>query len=196
VQSPSTGSLVARAGLYIGRLPIRLSQVSSDLRGGYLAHGALHPDAEDEEAEEVYQATKPFVETELKRTVTDRRSYSVSYRHDGEDYDAKVGGTARNRDTVVAILESTDVCFVWTPNRAVIRGQPILMGKTRYVPPPISSRYVVLHATAIPIFASILALVKPESDVLISSTGVVNWPQVESAHRTTVTGTGERRNTV
>ncbi len=88
------------------------------------------PHSNDEsEAISVYQGIKSFAETQTSWTISGRRIYSISYRHEGKKYTATVG-ERENRvgEEVIAILDSVTY-LVCTPNRGVIRGEPILVGK-------------------------------------------------------------------
>jgi len=90
------------------------------------------PSAQDEKAaEEIYEATKKFA-TENCGQLTDRRIQSIGFRDKGRFVSAEVGKIEPIAgETVVAILEQsgTGPYLVCTPNRGVIRGMPILVGK-------------------------------------------------------------------
>ena len=88
------------------------------------------PEAENEtEALSVWKATRKFAEETLGWKVSERRIFSISYRHDGKKYYVEVGKPdPRIREIVLVILES-DTYLVCTPNRGVLRGMPILVGR-------------------------------------------------------------------
>lgn len=93
------------------------------------------PGAKDsKQAEEVYEATKTFASEQTGFKPSDRRIFHLSYRHEGRDYQAEVG-QIHNRlsETVIAVLETSTiggqmVYLVCTPNRSVLRGEPMLVG--------------------------------------------------------------------
>jgi len=87
--------------------------------------------AEDnpEKAEGLYQAIKKFAQQNMAWEITDRRIRSIRYRHERKDLVATVGEPEpRTGEPVIAILESTTF-LVCTPNRGVLRGMPIMVGK-------------------------------------------------------------------
>ena len=88
------------------------------------------PFAEDEEqAARVYDAIRKFAEESTGWQITDRKILSLSYVHDGKEYHAEVGKPEQvTGEVVIAILES-NTYLVCTPNRGVVRGIPILVGK-------------------------------------------------------------------
>ena len=88
------------------------------------------PEAENEtEALSVWKATRKFAEETLGWEVSERRIFSIAYRHNGKDYYAEVGKPdPRIRELVLVILES-DTYLVCTANRGVLRGMPILVGR-------------------------------------------------------------------
>ena len=88
------------------------------------------PAAKDNaQAKRVWAATRKFAEQNLQRTVSDRRIFSVAYRHNGREYYAEVGKPdPRVEETVLVILESNPF-LVCTQNRGVIRGLPVLVGR-------------------------------------------------------------------
>lgn len=84
---------------------------------------------DDKNAEKVYDSIKKFAKETTGWDVADRRIFSITYRHEGKEYHAEVGqADMRVGEVVVAILESTTY-LVCTPNRGVVRGGPILVGK-------------------------------------------------------------------
>lgn len=81
-----------------------------------------------EESEKIYKAIKDFAKETEGWDSTGRRIFRISYHHNGKLYNAEVGKINNvNHEPVVAILESTTY-LICTPNRGVIRGEPILVG--------------------------------------------------------------------
>lgn len=89
------------------------------------------PSAEDEaDAEEIYEAIKRFAKLTLGWDVTDRRIFSIRYRHHSSEYYDEVGKeSGMNGEKVTAILES-NAFLICTPTRGESRGMPILVGKS------------------------------------------------------------------
>jgi hypothetical protein len=91
------------------------------------------PAAKDKEQEQnVYQGIRKFLSEELGAVFTDRKVFSLRYRHDGKDYYAEVGKThSLNGEPVIAILyeELRKLYHVCTTNRGVLRGGSILVGQ-------------------------------------------------------------------
>jgi hypothetical protein len=81
------------------------------------------------ESERVWHAIRDFSANSKGWEATNRRVYSVAFRHDGELFHATVGEIlAPVGEVVCAILEVETCWMVCTPNRGVIRGGPILIG--------------------------------------------------------------------
>lgn len=83
-----------------------------------------------EQAEEVYTSVKAFM-LKVAFKPSDRRVYSIAYRHNGRDYISTVGEKEPEGETVIAILETfnpTPLYMICTPNRGVATGDPILAG--------------------------------------------------------------------
>lgn len=95
------------------------------------APGFFVPFAENpEQAEEVYASVKAFM-LKVAFKPSERRVYSVAYRHNGRDYVSTVGVREPEGETVIAILEAfnpTPLYMICTPNRGVVTGDPILAG--------------------------------------------------------------------
>ena len=84
----------------------------------------------DAQAQEVWESVKKFAEKTLDWEVSNRRIFSIAYQKHGQDYYVEVGKPdPRNGELVIAILESITY-LVCTPNRGVLRGVPILIGKS------------------------------------------------------------------
>src|SRR5688572_4825773 len=90
------------------------------------------PVAKDKEQERnVYEGIRKFLSEELGAVFSDRKVFSLKYRHDGKDYYAEVGKVhPLNGEHVIAILyeELRRLYHVCTPNRGVLRGMSILVG--------------------------------------------------------------------
>lgn len=79
-------------------------------------------------AEQTFKATKLFAKDNLGWNISDRRIFRIEYVHEGKNHKAEVGKvTDVNGEEVIAILES-NAYLVCTPNRGVLRGDPILVG--------------------------------------------------------------------
>lgn len=77
----------------------------------------------------VWQSIKQFAAETLGWQPTDRRVYSVRYRHNGKNFHSIVGEPHEvTRELVCAILETAHCWLICTPNRGVVRGSPILIG--------------------------------------------------------------------
>lgn len=89
------------------------------------------PASKDENnAEIIYDAIKKFNATSTACGIRENRIFSIHYAHNGISYYAEVGQIEkRTKEIIVAILESERCYFVCTPNRGVLRGAPILVGK-------------------------------------------------------------------
>ena len=85
------------------------------------------PDVESERTEEVYKSITDFAAMQ-GWPATGRRIFKLSYRHDGEYYEAEVGRRARNGEIVWAILESGPY-LICTLTRGVMGGMPLLVGR-------------------------------------------------------------------
>jgi hypothetical protein len=83
----------------------------------------------DDDAKNIYEATKKFATETTGWPVTDRRIQSIRFQNKGKPVQAAVGETEPiTGETVVAILESTTF-LLCTPNRGVLCGMPILVGR-------------------------------------------------------------------
>jgi hypothetical protein len=82
------------------------------------------------QAEKVLWGIREFAEQILGWTPTDRRIYSLSYRHNGREWAATVGKPLPSLGEIVVAILETETCFlVCTENRGVVRGQPVLVGR-------------------------------------------------------------------
>jgi len=88
------------------------------------------PQAErPEQAEEVYAATKKFAAETMGWQIGDARVRRITYTDKGKLVRATVGNPEpREGELVIAILES-NTYLVCTPNRGVLCGMPIMIGK-------------------------------------------------------------------
>ena len=86
-------------------------------------------------AEENYNAIKKFAEQQTFFEVTEKRIFSLRYEHEGRRHYAEVGKVhGRIGELVIAILESKSlsgqtVFLICSPNRCVLRGEPMLVGE-------------------------------------------------------------------
>ncbi len=79
-------------------------------------------------AERAYQGIKAFAKDNILWNISDRRIFRIEYFDKGKHRKDEVGKiTDVNGEEVIAILEST-AFLVCTPNRGVLRGDPILVG--------------------------------------------------------------------
>lgn len=87
--------------------------------------------------EKVYSGIRKHVSEVMGGAVlSDKRIFRLQHTHTGNRYFAEVGEThALYRELVIAILydESRDLYYVCTPNRGVVRGEPILVGADRVI---------------------------------------------------------------
>ena len=92
------------------------------------------PGAEEEAyAEEIYEAIKKFAKMTLGWDVTERRIFSIRYRHHSSEYYDEVGKKSKmNGEEVTAILES-NAFLICTPTRGELRDMPILVGKSSVI---------------------------------------------------------------
>jgi hypothetical protein len=81
-----------------------------------------------EDAARLYEAIKAFAKDTLQWPISDRKIFRIEYVHGGKTEQAEVGKRSDvNQEEVLAILES-NAFLVCTPNRGVLRGDPILVG--------------------------------------------------------------------
>ncbi|MEW6686790.1 MAG: hypothetical protein AB1393_11390 [Candidatus Edwardsbacteria bacterium] len=84
---------------------------------------------DDREAQDILESIKKFAKKTTGWNVTDRKIFSIKFKHRRKEYVAEVGQQDWvTGETVIAILES-DTFLVCTPNQGVIRNMPILVGK-------------------------------------------------------------------
>ncbi len=80
-------------------------------------------------AEEIYQATRKFAAETTGWRIEQRRIRSIKFRDHGKMVVATVGKLEPMEGAlVIAILESTTY-LICTPNRGVLRGSPMMVGK-------------------------------------------------------------------
>lgn len=87
---------------------------------------------DDQLAEEMLGSIKKHLKATSGFDVTDRRIFRIEHKHYGEKYVVEVGQPHPvTRETVFAILEAPamNLFLVCTPNRAVLGGDPILVGQ-------------------------------------------------------------------
>ena len=91
------------------------------------------PAATDTNIEQVYKAIKDFAKDNLGWEISDRKIFSIEFKHNGHNYKAEVGQiTDINREPVCAILES-NAYLVCTFTRGVLKNEPILVGKPNII---------------------------------------------------------------
>lgn len=91
------------------------------------------PFSKDKQQEQKsYAGIKKFVSEQMGAKLSERRVFSLQYTHKGRQRRAEVGkDDLLQREPVIAILYDTSrgLYYVCTPNRGVLRGTPILVGK-------------------------------------------------------------------
>ena len=88
-----------------------------------------------EQAERVYESIRDFMAKVAFRP-TDRRIYSIAYRHNGRNYVATVGEKGPENERVIAILETLNpgsLYMICSPYRGVVSGEPFLAGDVQAV---------------------------------------------------------------
>lgn len=87
------------------------------------------PNASDgQQAQQLYEGARRFCEAQMQWQTTQRKIYSIRYRHDGVEYLAQVGSLDYSEGLVVCIFETAQAFLVCTPERGVLRGSPIIVG--------------------------------------------------------------------
>ncbi len=85
----------------------------------------------NEQAESVYRGIKDFAFQQMGWKISNRRINFIKYTHDSKDYIAEVGKEEKRTGAeVIAILESEGPYLVCTKDRGVLRGEPIMIGKS------------------------------------------------------------------
>lgn len=88
-----------------------------------------------EQTKNVLESTKKFAEENLGFKYGDKKIFKLEFRHDGKTYTAEVGKketlTGYNEIVVLILspLEQHNPYIICTPNRGVIKGGPIMVGK-------------------------------------------------------------------
>lgn len=89
------------------------------------------PKAKDDgQAGDLYEGARAFCEQQTGWKTTSRQIYALRYRHDGVEHLAQVGALDSLEGLVTCIFETAQAYLVCTPERGVIRGFPILVGRT------------------------------------------------------------------
>ncbi|MDR6624847.1 hypothetical protein [Caulobacter segnis] len=87
-------------------------------------------------ADQVYSEVRKYL-SKVAFTPTDRKIYSVHYRHNGRSYVSTVGEVeAGEREKVIAIFETFNpdpLYMICTPSRGAVWGDPILAGDVQQV---------------------------------------------------------------
>lgn len=89
------------------------------------------PHAKDEKTENIWRGVKKFAEQTTAWPVGERKVYRLEFVHEGTKQVACVGKQLYGEEVIV-ILESVTY-LVCTPNRGVLRGLPILVGKNEVI---------------------------------------------------------------
>ena len=72
------------------------------------------PVQDPEIAEESYQAIKNIIEKQSGWPISDKRYYEINYRHEGQDFHARVGGPdPLNGEKVFAIFKKIRAARFW-----------------------------------------------------------------------------------
>ncbi len=82
-----------------------------------------------EKAEELYQATKKFVAQTMGCPIGDRRVRSITFRDGGYIVQALVGRPEPRRGGIVIAIFESESYLVCTPDRGVLKGEPLVVGK-------------------------------------------------------------------
>lgn len=87
-------------------------------------------DLSNEQQDELFDRIRAFANRTLHSHITDRRIYEITFEHDPHTCTARVGEVLEPiNETVIVILETTNIYLICTPNRGVRRGMPVLVGK-------------------------------------------------------------------
>ncbi len=87
-------------------------------------------DLSKEQQDGLYDRMRAFANRTLHSYITDRKIYEITFKHDPEPQVARVGEVFEPmNETVVAILETTNIYLICTPSRGGRRGMPVLVGK-------------------------------------------------------------------
>jgi len=90
------------------------------------------PEMDFKKAESLYQSIKSFLGDQGHTSLSEERIYELKSYHNGKDYKYRIGENDREiHEVIVAILyePGRELYLVCTPNRGVLRGMPILVGK-------------------------------------------------------------------
>jgi len=89
------------------------------------------PNAADEkQALKTYGSIKKFTSYTTGWDINDRLIYGIKYRHDGKDYEVRVGEQEEvEGNEVIAILESRLNYFICSQYRGVEAGHPIMIDR-------------------------------------------------------------------
>lgn len=87
-------------------------------------------DLSKEQQDGLYDRMRAFANRTLHSHITDRRIYEITFEQDPEPYTARVGEVLESiNETVIVILETTNMYLICTPSRGGRRGMPVLVGK-------------------------------------------------------------------
>ena len=82
----------------------------------------------EEQQQEVYESIRRFASETLAWDFSDKRVFSLRYRHNGVEALAQVGEHDIDGEIILAIFASVSY-VVCTPNRGAFCGHPILVGR-------------------------------------------------------------------
>jgi hypothetical protein len=82
------------------------------------------------EANKFYEASRTFCEQQTGWQITKRLIYAIRYRHNGHEYLAQVGDLDNTDGLVTCIFETSQAFLVCTPKRGVLRGEPMIVGRS------------------------------------------------------------------
>lgn len=85
-------------------------------------------EAEAAAAEEVYGAIRLFETGKSGWEILPDRIFRIRWSHDGKDYETEVGKPEPYEGAMTVAILRSNAYLVCTPNRGVIRGDPILVG--------------------------------------------------------------------
>ena len=89
------------------------------------------PKAKDDgQARDLYEGARAFCEQQTGWKTTERRIYALRYRNDGVEHFADVGSLDSSEGIAVCVFETAQAYLVCTAERGVIRGFPIVVGRS------------------------------------------------------------------
>lgn len=82
-----------------------------------------------EQAEEVWNATRRFAGETMAREIGTQRIFRLRYVHNAKSLTAEVGQPEPLTGEPVLVILDSNPYLVCTPNRGVVRGTPVLVGR-------------------------------------------------------------------